>query len=667
MASFRAPAGLPQAAGEPRLRFARSIVAGALLSLVISVGFAYCRLALSTAGMSSDYITAGAVAVFFLLTAFFNPLVKLVHLPWGFNRGELAVVYAMLIIASTIPTWGFSANLVPMLPAVYYFATAENGWSDLIHPHIRSWMVVDDHDAVTYFFQGLPEGATIPWGAWVVPLAAWLTFIVAIYLMMIALMVLLRRQWVEHERLLFPLVQLPLQMIEEGRPGERFGPFLKSPLMWIGFSVPFALMSTYGLNFYFPIVPRINLYTVIVPFRDFGALEILLSFTVLGLSYFLSFALSSSLWLFHLLANLQMGIQYTVGYRLSGEIEKFMEGTLMLAHQGMGAMLALIGYGIWTARGHLKAVVLKVWGSRPDAIDDSGEILSYRTAAFLLGVCSLYVTVWLTLSGVPLWVTIVFLLVAFGVFLFMARLIAESGLGFIRPQMTSQTIVINFLGTSSVTPPGIFSLAMTFSWAGNLRILLMASAINGMKLAERVGALRRPLFWGMVVAMLVSLFSSVWLVIYLAYENGGINLEVWAYQAMAKGPSNFTAYKILNPVSLLEPFEVMAPRLLFTGIGGAVMTALIWARHNFLWWPVHYIGFAVSATNMTSGSWFSIFLGSVLKALILKYGGVRLYRGLQPLFLGFILGQITCSAFWLVVDLLAGGTGNQVPVFSHHY
>ena len=82
----------PQAAGQPRLRFGRSIIAGALLSLIISVGFAYCRLALSTSGMSSDYITAGAVAVFFLLTAFLNPLLKLVHRPWP----------------STAPSWPWS-------------------------------------------------------------------------------------------------------------------------------------------------------------------------------------------------------------------------------------------------------------------------------------------------------------------------------------------------------------------------------------------------------------------------------------------------------------------------------------------------------------------------------------------------------------------------------
>lgn len=650
-----------------RIRFTYSVCVGALLSLIISLGFAYCRLALATAGMSSDYITAGAVAVFFLLTAFLNPLIKLAYPPWGLRRAELAVVYIMLIIASTIPTWGFSANLIPMLPAVYYFATAENSWAEHIHPHIHRWMVVDDHDAVTYFFEGLPEGASIPWAAWTTPLLAWLTFIVAIYLMMIALMVLVRRQWVDHERLLFPLVQLPLQMIEEGRPAERFGPFLRNPRMWLGFAIPFCLLSTYGLNFYFPIVPRVELYTVIVPFPDLGALEVLLSFTVLGLAYFLSFNLAASLWVFHLLARLQMGVQYAVGYRLTGEIEHFMEGTLMLAYQGMGAMLALIVFGIWTSRGHLSEVAGKVWRPRESEVQDREEILSYRAAVLILVVCGAYATGWLTLSGVPLWITVIFLLMAFGIFLFMARLIAESGLGFIRPQMTAQPIIINFFGTSTVTPSGMFSLAMTFSWAGNIRILLMASAINGMKLAERVGALKRPLFWAMVVAIAVSLLSSVWLVIALAYEHGGINLELRTFQGMSKAPANFYLIKYLNPVSLLEPFDVMFPRLLLTAVGGAVMTALIWAHHHFLWWPVHYIGFAVSATNMTSASWFSIFLGSLLKATIIKYGGIAMYRSLQPLFVGFILGQIFCAAFWLVIDLMTGATGNTVPVFSHHF
>ena len=650
----------------PRCFTVRAFAAGTLLSLVISMGFSYARLVFSTAGMSSDHITAAALLLFFLLTAFANPLLKLIRHPWGFNRGELAVIYIMMIVASTIPTWGFSGNLVAMLPAVYYYATPENDWAELLHPHIRSWMVLEDPDAIQFFYEGLPEGRSVPWDAWLVPLTAWGTFIVAIYLMMIAAMVLIRRQWVEHERLLFPLMQVPLDMIEESERDKYFSSFVKNPLMWLGFLIPFCLLSTYGLNFYFPMVPKIDLYNYLgFPSLSTG-LEIHLSFTVLGLAYFLSVDVAASLWLFHLLAKLQMGLQNAFGYRLSGEIERFMEGTLMLAHQGMGAMLVLIAFGLWISRRYLWEVWRKI-RDKNAGIDDSGEILSYRAAALILLFGGLYATGWLYLSGIPLWVTLIFLLVAFGIFMFMARLIAEGGLGFIRPQMTAQPIVINFLGADAVTAPGIHSLGMTFSWAGNLRILLMVSAINGMKLAEGVGALRRPLFWAMLLAMLVSLVSSLWLIVWLGYQHGGTNLDGWFYQHMGRGAHEFSAYKINNPVNLIDTFDIIGPRMLYTGVGGAVMGCLIYARHHFLWWPVHYLGSAVSATNMTSGSWFSIFLGSTIKALLLQYGGIRLYKALRPLFMGFILGQVVCSGCWALIDILAGGTGNFVPVFTHHF
>jgi hypothetical protein len=226
-------------------------------------------------------------------------------------------------------------------------------------------------------------------------------------------------------------------------------------------------------------------------------------------------------------------------------------------------------------------------------------------------------------------------------------------------------IVINFLGSAAVGASGIFGLALTFSWAGNLRLGVMASAIHGMKLADRVGELRRPLFWAMLLAIVVSLLSSLWLVVWLGYQYGGINLDRGVYTYWGQ-LHRFSAYKIANPVGITETFNIIGPRLLYTGIGVWVMGLLIWARHQFLWWPTHYLGFAVSATDMTSASWFSIFLGSLIKAVVLKYGGIRLYRLLRPLFLGFILGQITCSAFWSLVDFLVGGSGNYVPVFTHH-
>ncbi len=192
----------------------RSIAFGALMSLTINMFFAYARLAMATAGMSSDYITAGAIFLFFIIVAVINPVLKLCRHSWGFNRAELIVIYAMMIIASAIPTWGFKCNLIAMLPNIYYYETPENNWSELLHPYVQEWMVPQDPDAIKYFFEGLPQGQPIPWEHWVVPLLAWGSFILSIYLMMITIMSIVRRQWVEYDRLTFPLLQLPIDMTE---------------------------------------------------------------------------------------------------------------------------------------------------------------------------------------------------------------------------------------------------------------------------------------------------------------------------------------------------------------------------------------------------------------------------------------------------------------------
>ena len=110
---------------------------------------------------------------------------------------------------------------------------------------------------------------------------------------------------------------------------------------------------------------------------------------------------------------------------------------------------------------HLKDAFRKVLRG-DESIDDRDEVLSYRAAALLGG--GLYATAWLYASGIPLWVALIFLVTAFAIFYGITRVVAEGGLGFIRPQMTAQPIVINFLGTDAVTPAGIFSLGLSFSW-----------------------------------------------------------------------------------------------------------------------------------------------------------------------------------------------------------
>jgi len=260
-------------------------------------------------------------------------------------------------------------------------------------------------------------------------------------------------------------------------------------------------------------------------------------------------------------------------------------------------------------------------------------------------------------------VALFFLFVAFCIFYGLTRIVAEGGLGFARAQMTAQPFVINSVGTEAIGPAGLVSLGMTFSWAGDLRTMIMASAVNSMKLAD-IGKVRgRPLFWAIMISILVGLGSSIWMVVWMGYTYGGINLDWWFYNRFGEIVHGDSAYKIANPIHPWRDFNEIGPRFLYTGIGAAIMGMLMYARHHFLWWPVHYLGFPIGATLTVIWSWFSIFIGWLLKGLVLKYGGVVLYRQLRPLFLGLILGHIFVSGFWVVFDYVTGETGNRIPIF----
>ena len=88
--------------------------------------------------------------------------------------------------------------------------------------------------------------------------------------------------------------------------------------------------------------------------------------------------------------------------------------------------------------------------------------------------------------------------------------------------------------------------------------------------------------------------------------------------------------------------------------GAVFMTALMLMRHLFLWWPIHPIGFVFSSTYGIQQIWVAVMIGWLIKFFVLRYGGVKLFRRLRPLFMGLILGEFLTAGAWFVVDLLIG-------------
>ena len=311
-------------------------------------------------------------------------------------------------------------------------------------------------------------------------------------------------------------------------------------------------------------------------------------------------------------------------------------------------MIIFVLIMLWGSREHLGDVFRKAIGRAPE-IDDSGEVVSYRQAVLgLFGSLFLF-GFGLWVSGLPLLGTLMFIFSAMVIFLSLTRVVTEGGVPAMRPPVMSSTFVISGGGTQVLGASGLVALGFSYGWHSEIRSFVMASVANGLKMSEVIGGSKRRLFWAVSIAIVVSLIGSTYMVLYLAYKYGGINLNPLFFGWKGGiGPTD------MAPRIVAEPTGPRLDAWLFMGIGGAVMAGLMWVRHQVLWWPLSPLGYLISANWKTSHIYASVFLAWFLKLIILRYGGPKLYRSLRPFFLGLILGEIVAAGVWLVLDYFTG-------------
>lgn len=632
----------------------KGLLIGALFSLFVGIGGPYGMIVVQGSWWGVNASSPEVIFLFFISTFFINVLLSLIRRQFALSRADLVLLYAMLLMAVTVPMQSFLVYLIPMICVPYYSASPENNWTELFHPYIPPWIVPQDFKAIKYLYEGLPQGESIPWEAWVEPLGAWFAFFLILSFMMICLSVILHRQWSVHERLTYPMAQLPLQMISEGEePLARIRPFFKNKGMWLGFVLPFALFSLSGLHHYFPAVPEFRFFwDSWWWFRHTVWLVFAFSFAWVGFFYLVNLDITFSIWFFYLLCKVEEGTFNILGIASSEKLSQYeYSQPADLSHQGAGAVLVFVLYGLWAARDHLRAVFRKAW--TPDTgIDDVEEVLSYRVAVLGWLGSLLFIGIWLWRSGIPLVVLPLFLFICLIFYILVTRAVTAGGVPTARPPIVSPYFVISGLGTSILGTKGLVALTFTFVWQAEMRLFPMIACANALKLAEIVRGPKRRLFWGMMLALLCSLAGSTWMIMTMGYAYGGINL---ASPFLSNG-NNW----IYNEHTMLNPTPPNVRGWVFTGIGGIVEGLLMWAQHRWFWWPLHPLGFAIGVGWLTGHIWFSALVAWGLKLVILQYGGARLYGGLKPFFLGLILGEATVAGTWLGIDALTGMTGNFI-------
>ena len=633
----------------------RALVVGAGLSALIGVAGPHACHVMHASYLDIDFSTAAAVFLLFVLTFLVNGVARAIWRPLALTSGELLVVYVMMAVACAIPTMGLGGYLLSTIAAPFYYQAPENQWSQIILPHVKKWLYPDDALAIKWLYEGVPRGEAFPWSAWMVPLVHWCLFVIALYFVMICMMVILRRQWVDNERLVYPLTHLPLEMVrQEDRPGFT-NPILRNGWLWSGFAIPFLFGCYIALTHYARGFPPVRFDTSLDLFGGAARLIFRISFPMIGFTYMLSTSVALSLWFFNLVTTAERAVFGVVGYEIVGELDPYSQsgGGALLCHQSQAALFVLVVFGLWVGRHHLGRVVAKAFGRGKD-VDDSDEILSYRQAFWGTIAGLAYMVFWLHRSGMTLWVAVAMVVVSMATFLGVTRIVAAGGVAETRSPMTASTVLISLFGSERLGPANLVPFGMTYIWMGDIRTFVMASAANGLKITSELKTRQRRIFLAMGLAIVITMIASIWATMNLAFVHGGANANSWFFDMGPRLPFEYVTRLIKNPEG---------PNLdayLFGGIGTAVMGALLLLHHRFVWWPLHPLGFPIASIWLTDQLWFSIFLAWAIKSLVLRYGGAELYKRTRFFFLGLILGQFTVSGVWIIIDLFTGKVGNSL-------
>lgn len=592
------------------------------------------------------------LAPFFVLTALalvVNSVLRLRHPKRALSSQELVVIWCIMIAVAGIPSSGMMRDALSTFAAYHYFATPENEWRSLFFQYIPEWRVVRDETAIVSFYEGLSVGERIPWGAWLKPLSVWALYVLTAYFVMVCLAVVLRKQWIEYEKCTFPLVQLPVE-ISVHQSGI-VNSFFKNRKMWVGFAIPAFIHTLNGLHAYFPTLPNIPIRFWLDPFlvgRPLNALrpfQIVVLMSMVGFSYLLTLEVAFSLWFFFLFFKLQCLIGSMLGFFITKGPGVKWTAYSFSAAQEAGACLTLGAWALFKARTHIKHLFLSGFGRGAHQSDAQNEPMPAGLTVFgLLGGLSLliYLSV---LMGMSLGFAVLFVVFSVGVFVALTWQIINGGIPFINPSFSPQSFFLTTLGTARLTPATTTWLFMQpTGLTSHLREFMMPNVMNGLKAADAVRANRRRLLTAMGVAMVVGLFVSYYSVLKVSYQHGALFVHTGG-----SGGVRWLSAVLTSPTEGTDWANTA-----WTLFGSAFTIGLMWIRKVFVWWPIHPIGYTMLSSWASFKLWFSIMLGYFFKYGIVKYGGLRAYREARPLFLGLILGEMTCAGLWSIVGMLTG-------------
>ncbi|NOZ20803.1 MAG: hypothetical protein GXP25_06910 [Planctomycetes bacterium] len=630
------------------MRKYRPFIVGTALAALINLWEPYSYYIVHSSWMRFGYLSVATMLPFVLLAFPVNIFLRWLRPAWAFEPYELVVIFSMAMIAAIFPTLGIIGFLLSFTISPAYFASPENQWNELLVKHLPQWLCPSDQgNAVTWFYEGLPVDQTIPWGAWVRPLTWWALLIFAIFVTCFCTMVILRKQWAENERLSYPLVQIPLALIEgSASRGRILPPFARSGAFWFGAAVPFFMICWNMIHYFYPTVPQVPIgkWRWLRLWKGFPPILAKVNIFVMAFAFFTPLDVLLSIWFYQLLVTVEVGIFNRTGFSI-GRPDNWCTFNAATGWQSFGGFLVIVLIGFWMTRSHFKNVLLHALG-RQSEVDDSRELMSYRAALVGTVLGAFFIAAWMHKAGMSIRTLALFLPMVYITYVGVSKLVAQTGLVYLWGPITPQSATFHILGSASMPTGDIALMGLTYCPCCNVERLVPSTAAHVARLSDNFPKARRGFLLAMAIAAVVSMVTGVWYTLYLGYRDGAANFNSFEFWRGNHWIFGIVVNKIRNPM----PTDWA--RIAFMGGGAAIMALLVAVQYRIPWWPVHPLGFAVAGTHPVRMATFSIFLTWVIKFCIVKLGGGHLYERSKPFFVGAMVGYILGVGLSFAVDCI---------------
>lgn len=644
------------------LRLACAVALGLLGGFFIWVTTPYVDVVINCNANAADlcdgYLPKGAMFVLLVAVLALNPLLIRRFPRLALNKRQIALVLGLALVSSSVPGDGLLRRLPYQLVGVPFTANMDKQKAEAyrklhLPPSLFPSRIEYGLDPLEcrYFIQELPPAdarnptgpkAPLPWRAWLGPALAWGTFFGFAWALMIGMAQIVVPQWQRNERLPFPLLALQDTLIQSPGEGRCVAPIFRNRLFWLTAGTVLVLTALDRIQPYLPgVIPSIPLSWDLS--RCFTEVPLTylpahikgnsLFFIVIGVAFVMPARISFSLWFF---------VLAYAGYRMVGTAYFPPFDARTIEHQQTGAMLALTVAVLWLGRKQWAKVFSLLWRR---AADEEERMLRRAAVLFLVGGAGM--AGWLIWAGMsPGW-ALLFVAGVFMISLIIARVVAETGMPNIRLPSPE--------GLMAFAPTTWLSAGTLYFWPLLGQFFAAGSIANPAALGSHAIAIdsentpreRSRAATIFLCVLLVSLMACGAVHLYGNYHHSvTMDGRETPLNPFWFNYLNWSLPRIHDLESGGRPIPTTDLQLGHVAFGAGLAGLLEWASLSFPTWGLHPLGMLVSESWDISRCWASLFIGWLLKILILRYGGSGLYRAAMPAFIGLIVGDVIHLVFW---------------------